>query len=73
MRQINPKYIPIKIYFLFFRSMMKHHIPTEQISRHRRRCSMKIIAIGEIRVVVDWIGIRKESKIIMIEHSFDIL
>ena len=52
---------------------MKHHMPTEKINCHRRRCSMKILAIREIRVVVDWIGIRKESKIIMIERSFDIL
>ena len=34
---------------------------------------MKRIPIGEIRVVVDWIGIIKESTIIMIEHNFDIL
>ena len=42
--------------------MMKHQIPTEQIKHHRRSRDMKIIAIGERRVVVDWvaIGIRKE-------------
>ena len=54
---------------------MKHRIPTEQISHHRRRCDTKIPAIVDISVVVDWIGIgiRKESKIIFIEHNFDIL
>ena len=36
---------------------------------------ISLLKIGEIRVVVDWIGIgiRKESNIIMIEHNFDIL
>ena len=55
--------------------MMKHQIPTEQINHHRRRCGIKTLTIGEIRVFVDWIGIgiRKESKIIMIEYDFDIL
>ena len=55
--------------------MMKHQMSTEQINCHRRMCDMKTLAIGEIRVVVDWvgIGIRKESKLIMIEHNFDIL
>ena len=55
--------------------MMKHQMPTEQINCPIRMCDMTTLAIGEIRVVVDWIGIgiRKESKIIMIEHNFDIL
>ena len=36
---------------------------------------MKILTIGDIRVVVDWvdIGISDESKIVMIEYYFDIL
>ena len=36
---------------------------------------MKIPAVGERRVVWYWvnIGTRNESKIIMIEHNFDIL
>ena len=55
--------------------MMKHQMPKEQIKHHIRRCDTKTSAIGEIRVVVDWvdIGIRKESNIITIEHNFDIL
>ena len=40
-----------------------------------RRCYMKILSVGERRVVRDWvnIGTRNESKIKMIEHNFDIL
>ena len=55
--------------------MMKHQMPTEEINCHIRRCDIKTPEIGEIRVVVDWIGIgiRKESQVIMIEHNFDIL
>ena len=55
--------------------MMKHQMPTEEINHHRRRCDTKTSAIGERKVVVDWIDIeiRKESKIIMIEHNFDTL
>ena len=55
--------------------MMKHHMPTEQINHHKRRCDTKILATEERRVVVVWIdtGIMNESKIIMIEHNFDIL
>ena len=55
--------------------MMKHQISIEQINHHIRRYDKKKSAIGERRVVVDWIdiGIIKESKIIMIEYNFDIL
>ena len=54
---------------------MKHQIPIEQINHHIRRYDTKTIAIGERRVVIDWIDIliSKESNIIMIEHNFDIL
>ena len=57
------------------RSMMKHQISIEQINHHIRRYDTKTSAIGERRVVVDWIdiGIIKESNIITIEHKFDIL
>ena len=55
--------------------MMNHQMPTEQINHHIGRCDTKTLAIGERRVVVDCIdiGIRKESKILMIEHDFDTL
>ena len=36
---------------------MKHKIPTEQINHYRSRCDTKTQAIGEIRLVVDWIDI----------------
>ena len=55
--------------------MMKHHISIEQINHHIKRYDTKTSATGERRVAVDWIyiGIIKESKIIMIEYNFDII